>query len=112
MIVNVQGANAVRSKFRQGFSLRRIAVAAALLLPISVACAQTMVTPEDEYKKLVKVNEDLQPLGENPFGERIGLYDGSLSFEQVDVSVPGTGPTITVGREFTLHTADGSEECC
>ena len=106
MISNVQGANVVRSTFRQGFSLRHFVMAASLLLPISVACAQSMVTPEDEYKKLIKVNEDLQPLGENPFGERISLYDGSLSFEQVDVSVPGTGPTITIGREFTLHTAD------
>jgi YD repeat-containing protein len=87
-------------------SLRRAAILAAFLLPVSVAFAQTTATPEDEYKKLIKVNEDLQPLGENPFGERIGLYDGSLSFEQVDVSVPGTGPTITIGREFALHTFD------
>jgi YD repeat-containing protein len=106
MISNVQGANIVRSIFRQGMSLRRVAIAAALLLPMSVAFAQSMVTPEDEYRKLIKVNEDLQSLGENPFGERISLYDGSLSFEQVDVSVPGTGPTITIGREFTLHTSD------
>ena len=49
--------------FRQGFSLRHFVIAASLLLPISVACAQSMVTPEDEYKKLIKVNEDLQPLG-------------------------------------------------
>ncbi|HVI53665.1 MAG TPA: hypothetical protein VM621_01280 [Luteibacter sp.] len=70
------------------------------------AQAQTNAQPEDEYKKLIKVSEDIQPLGDNPFGERIGLYDGSLSFRQVDVSVTGTGPTITVGREFVLHNMD------
>ena len=65
------------------------------MLTFMVAHAQS-VTPEDEYKKLIKVSEDIQPLGENPFGERIGLYDGSLSFNQADISVPGIGPTITI----------------
>jgi hypothetical protein len=36
------------------------------------------VTPEDEYKKLIRVNEDIHPLGENPFGENVSLYNGSL----------------------------------
>jgi YD repeat-containing protein len=62
------------------------------------------VTPEDEYRKLIKVSEDIQPLGENPFGESIGLYDGSLSFEVTDVSLRGTGPTLQLGR--TLSTQD------
>ncbi|WP_429199205.1 hypothetical protein [Luteibacter sp. W1I16] len=64
------------------------------------------MTPEDEYKKLVKVSEDIQPLGDTPFGERISLYDGSLTFEQVDISVAGTGPMITVGRRFALQTSE------
>jgi YD repeat-containing protein len=68
--------------------------------------AQTVVQPEDEYKKLISVSEDIRPLGDNPFGERISLYDGSLSFRQVDVSIPGTGPTISVGRELVLHNVD------
>jgi hypothetical protein len=65
------------------------------MLTFMVAHAQS-VTPEDEYRKLIKVSEDIQLLGENPFGERIGLYDGSLSFNQTDISVPGIGPTITI----------------
>jgi YD repeat-containing protein len=71
-------------------------------LPIVVQ-AQSTATPEQEYKKLIKVNEDIQPLGDTPFGERISLYDGSLSFSQTDVTLTGTGPTITVGRDFTFH---------
>lgn len=35
------------------------------------------VTPEDEFKKKIRVSEDIQPLGENPFGEQISLYNGS-----------------------------------
>lgn len=74
-------------------------------LPI-VAQAQSTTTPEQEYKKLIKVNEDIQPLGDTPFGERISLYDGSLSFSQTDITVTGTGPAITVGRDFTLHSVN------
>ncbi|HEY4093793.1 MAG TPA: hypothetical protein VGN46_19990 [Luteibacter sp.] len=81
---------------------RGLLTAAAALLSLATAHAQTTVTPEDEYKKLIKVNEDIQPLGDTPFGEQISLYDGSISFRQVDVTVPGTGPTITVARTFTL----------
>ena len=63
------------------------------------------VTPEDEYKKLIKVNQDIQPLGAHPFGENISLYDGTLSFEVTDVSVSGNGPLLQLGR--SLKTAEG-----
>lgn len=82
---------------------RTALVAAAWLLVGMSVRAQTSATPEQEYKKLIKVNEDIQPLGDTPFGERISLYDGSLSFGQTDVTVTGTGPTITVGRDFAMH---------
>lgn len=74
----------------------------ALALPFA-AGAQTTVKPEDEYKKLIKVNEDIQPLGDTPFGEKISLYDGSLSFAQTDVSLTGTGPALSLGRSFSFH---------
>jgi len=66
--------------------------------------AQTIATPEDEYKKLIRVSQDIQPLGDTPFGEHISLYNGSLGFSETDVSVPGTGPTIVVARSYE---ADG-----
>ena len=85
---------------------KRLAAAWLVLSAVSCAYAQTMVTPEDEYKKLVKINEDIQPLGDTPFGEQISLYDGSLSFEQTDITVPGTGPTITIGRKYTIQSTN------
>lgn len=60
--------------------------------------AQSAVTPEDEYKKLIHASADAQPLGENPFGEQVSLYNGSLSFEQTDVSVVGNGPLLQLSR--------------
>jgi hypothetical protein len=74
---------------------------AAMLLFSSLSHAQT-VTLEDEYKKLIKVDTDIQPLGANPFGENVSLYDGTLSFEQTDVSVAGTGPLLQVARTLKI----------
>ncbi|NMW23638.1 hypothetical protein HFP05_04260, partial [Rhodanobacter denitrificans] len=70
---------------------------------VSLAHAQSVATPEDEYKKLIRVNEDIQPLGEHPFGENISLYDGSLSFQQTDVSASGNGPLLQFSRKFQIE---------
>lgn len=94
-------------RVRRGVSISKALLIATALASVSgPVLAQSNAQPEDEYKKLIQVSQDIQPLGDNPFGERIGLYDGSLSFRQVDVTVTGTGPTITVGREFLLHSMD------
>jgi hypothetical protein len=108
MGLDVHGAAFGCAHSRGRLSLRFATLVASLLLPVLTAHGQSQPasSPEDEYKKLIKVSEDVQPLGESPFGERIGLYDGSLSFEQTDISFPGQGPTIALGRVFTLHTAD------
>jgi YD repeat-containing protein len=76
-------------------------LAIAFLSVVSSAFAQTTATnPEDEYKKLVKVDTEIQPLGENPFGESVNVFDGGLTFHVVDISIPGKGPTIEIGRTF------------
>ncbi|HVI56307.1 MAG TPA: hypothetical protein VM621_14785 [Luteibacter sp.] len=107
MISKMQGAEESRvGSVAQCTPSRLSIIAVVALVACMQARAQTVSQPEDEYKKLVKVGEDIQPLGENPFGERINLYDGGLSFHQVDVTVTGNGPAITVGRELELHNVD------
>lgn len=69
----------------------------------------TNVTPEDEYRKLIRVDEEIHPLGENLFGETVSLYNGTLSFEQTDVSLAGEGPAIQVERSFHLRALKESE---
>jgi RHS repeat-associated protein len=86
---------------RQGMCLW----AAVFVIFASTAHAQSSVSPEDEYKKLIKVDQDVAPLSANPFGETIDLYDGSLSFNETDVSIPGTGPALTLAR--SLETTNG-----
>ncbi|HET8899885.1 MAG TPA: hypothetical protein VFN09_14030 [Rhodanobacteraceae bacterium] len=60
-------------------------------------------SPEDEYRKLIRVNQDIKPLGEHPFGENVSLYDGSLSFTQTDISLSGSGPALQLIRRFEVY---------
>ncbi len=102
MRFEVHGAGVSRVVRRVRRSIRMVAAFISLLLPLAVHAQSTpgANSPEDEYKKYIKVSDDIEPLGDAPFGERISLYDGTLSFEQTDISVPGRGPTITIGRMF------------
>jgi YD repeat-containing protein len=76
---------------------------ALYLVTVPLAWSQSApVSPESEFQKRIKVSEDIQPLGDNPFGEQISLYNGSLSFEQTDVSEAGTGPALQLTRSFHL----------
>lgn len=68
-----------------------------------VGLAYGQANPEDEYRKLIHVNEDIQPLGEHPFGENISLFDGGLSFDQTDISLQGNGPILQLTRHFEVY---------
>ncbi|MBD9378827.1 hypothetical protein [Pseudoxanthomonas sp. PXM04] len=65
------------------------------------ALAQTAsITPEEELGKKVRAAGEVQPLGESPFGESINLYDGTVSFRQVDIEQPGLGLPIQLARTY------------
>lgn len=98
--------------------VRRAGLRRSLLLLVILAIqgllpaqseATDFVTPEQEYKKLVHVRDDIAPLGENPFGESISLYNGELSFRQTDISLPGNGPLIEITRTFSVTGIDERE---
>jgi YD repeat-containing protein len=65
------------------------------------AQSQSTVTPDQEYQQLIKVNQDIEPLGANPFGENISPYNGELSFDETDVSLSGNGPALVVARSLS-----------
>jgi len=88
-----------------GNQLRAIYLWAVISVLLPTLCLAQSVTPPDEYKDLVKVSETIQPFGLHPFGENVSLYNGALSFEETDISLPGIGPTLQVSR--TLSTAGG-----
>lgn len=96
-----QGQAGRKSPWGQWARLGAVAVGACLA--VGALHAQSAgVSPEDEYHKAIKVSEDIQPLGDTPFGEQIGLYNGGLSFAQTDVSLKGHGPTLQLSRVFKL----------
>ena len=71
---------------------------AAALFVLASSCHAQSATPDQEYQKLIQVDQSIEPLGEHPFGENISTYDGSVTFNVTDVTLRGNGPTITVGR--------------
>ena len=72
----------------------------SLIVLVAPAYAQTLPTPEEQFQRHMKVNEDITPLGENPFGEQVDLYTGALSFDQSDIVLHGDGPDIVIGRSI------------
>jgi hypothetical protein len=85
-----------------------VACGAALSLSFAAGASHAQTaSPTDEYRKLISAGQSIQPLGMHPFGESINLYNGSLSFEVTDVSVPGTGPTLQLSR--SLDTGENGE---
>jgi hypothetical protein len=83
---------------------QRICLWAAVIVCLfaSVGRAQS-VTPEDEFRQLLRVNQEIAPLGATPFGESVSLYNGELSFSQTDVISAGNGLPIELGRELNLQ---------
>jgi hypothetical protein len=80
-----------------------MALAAASYAAGALGQTTNPTTAEEEYRKLIRVNQDIQPLGETPFGENVSLYDGRLSFSNTDISLSGTGPSIQINRTFQVE---------
>ncbi|MGN7726482.1 RHS repeat protein [Luteimonas sp. 22616] len=79
--------------------LGRIAGTAVLYLigALSIIHAQE-IGPRDEYDRALRGLQTVSALGDNPFGEDIDLYTGRLTFNQADIVLEGTGPTISLVR--------------
>lgn len=79
--------------------LASLATLSVLYLTCStIALGQVM--PEQEYKRYLAAAQTITPL--SSFGEQISLRNGALSFRQVDLELPGIGPTIRIIRTFSV----------
>ncbi|MGG6462653.1 RHS repeat-associated core domain-containing protein [Solilutibacter silvestris] len=58
---------------------------------------------EQEYSKQIDRGQALQGSGAAPFGEAINLRDGGMQFRQVDIDLPGIGPSIQIARTFRVR---------
>jgi len=72
----------------------------ALAVP-ALASNQGSSVSED-YAALLRARSSVGPLSaDDMFGDRIGLFTGSIEFLQTDVSVPGNGPEVAIRRRIT-----------
>lgn len=70
-----------------------------LLSPFAHALDGVLISAE--YEKLLSARTSLTTLGPDLFGDDVNLYDGSLRFRQIDVSVPGNNSLeVSFGRTF------------
>lgn len=68
--------------------LAHLIVAASVLVPLA-AQAQIVPTWREEYEKRLKYGDLVEPLKGDIFGEKVNLYDGSMSLSATDISLPG-----------------------
>ena len=61
----------------------------ALTLALISSFAQAQVSHYQEQGQLIRAPRAMGQLGDNLFGDSVNYYNGSLSFSQTDVSLPG-----------------------
>ncbi|WP_273455134.1 RHS repeat domain-containing protein [Nevskia ramosa] len=80
-------------------------------LASSLCCAaqaQTVKEPWEELGKRVDASENIAPLGNDLFGDRVGLALGDLSFSNTDVSLPGNNALpVAITRTLTANNRRG-----
>lgn len=67
---------------------------------LSMKQAVAAVTPEDEFSTRIRTSQAIRPIGDQPFGEVVNLYNGSISFRQIDIEQAGVGLPIQLVRTF------------
>ena len=81
-------------------ALRRACMALSAVGALVSGVAQA-ATYYEEQGQLVRASRAVGALGPNLFGDQVNHYNGSLSFTQTDVSLPGTGALpMAVGRRL------------
>ena len=65
------------------------ACALAVGLVLSAGQVQAETNWGEEYAKKAKSAQEVSPLGDDAFGDRISLFNGAVTFNATDVSIPG-----------------------
>jgi YD repeat-containing protein len=96
------GARSEGTQMKSWTQRQAIGLGMCLLVGAAGVSADTVTDKTTEYTNRIKTAETIQPLGETPFGEQVGLYNGSLGFRHTDISYPGIGPTIQLTRSYDI----------
>lgn len=74
----------------------------SVLITLLFSQSVSAVSWYDEQGKLIRAPRAMGVLGDNLFGDEVNYYNGSLSFSQTDVSLPGNNSLpMTITRSFT-----------
>lgn len=74
------------------------------LAELAMASSQGPTVSED-YAAALRARSDVGPLSvDDMFGDRIGLFTGSVEFLQTDVFIPGNGPEVAIRRRINSGT--------
>ncbi|GAB2789967.1 RHS repeat protein [Dyella kyungheensis] len=69
----------------------------------AIAAGAATVEPYQEYAKLIRVSEQVEPLTSDLFGESVNLYNGQTEFSNVDIDIPGNGGLpVQLRRRFSV----------
>lgn len=79
-------------------------LAGMLTLLSQMPMANAAIEFQEEYAKLIKAADTMEPLSGSLFGESVGLYNGSVEFAATDVSLPGNSALpVAFGRRFVVE---------
>jgi YD repeat-containing protein len=87
---------------RRGIALGLFALAAMTTMGVR---AQTYdgVDSYEEYGKRIQASQEVAPVEDSIFGDKVSLYNGATRFEVVDVSIPGNSALpVAVGRDLSI----------
>lgn len=74
--------------------------------PVVQAFAQKM--PWEEYEKKIAMHTTISPLSNDLFNEHVDLYNGRVSFQQVDIDLPGNSALpVRFARKFSVEDRSG-----
>jgi len=82
-----------------------VAVLAAMALLPRIACADATsgLDPYEEFGKHLRAAQEVTPLSDNGFGDRVSLYNGATEFDVTDFAIPGNNTLpVELGRRFTV----------
>ena len=73
-------------------------------MPVVVLAQADTVNLAYHQGQMPRALDAIKAVGPDLFGDRINLYDGSFSFEQTDVSLPGNSALpVAVSRKWTAR---------
>lgn len=88
---------------KRAFAASGLCLLGSLFACKAMAAGPATLEPYQEYSKLIRVAEQVQPLTSDLFGENVNLYNGQTEFSNLDIDIPGNGELpVQLRRRFSV----------